>query len=54
MRFLRLLLCVPVIYIIALIGATPVSSCTKTNTVRDTTNIIVRDTVIIHDTTIIK
>jgi hypothetical protein len=54
MKFLRLLLCVPAIYVVMLMGATPISSCTKTNTVRDTTIVIVRDTVVIHDTTIIK
>jgi hypothetical protein len=54
MRYLKLLLCVPVIYVVILVVSTPVASCTKTKIVTDTTNIIVRDTVHITDTVVIK
>lgn len=54
MRFLKLLLCIPAVYIVMLVISTPVSSCTKTKIVTDTTNIVVRDTVHITDTVVIK
>lgn len=54
MRFLKLLLCIPAVYAVILVISTPVSSCTKTKIVTDTTNIIVRDTVHITDTVVIK
>ena len=54
MRFLKLLLCIPAGYILILIASTPVASCSKTNTVYDTTTVIVRDTVRITDTVVIK
>jgi hypothetical protein len=54
MRYLKLLLCIPAIYVVILIVTTPVSSCTKTKIVTDTTTVVVRDTVHIVDTVVIK
>jgi hypothetical protein len=54
MRYLKLLLCIPAAYVVILVVSTPVTSCTKTKIVTDTTNIIVRDTVHITDTIVIK
>jgi len=54
MRYLKLLLCIPAAYVVILVGSTPVASCTKTKTIYDTTTVIVRDTVHITDTVVIK
>ncbi len=54
MRYLKLLLCIPAIYVVMLLVTTPVSSCTKTKIVTDSTTVLVRDTVHIIDSVVIE
>jgi hypothetical protein len=54
MKFLRILLCLPIICLMIFYTSTSISSCNKTTTIRDTVVTIIRDTTIkiIRDTTI--
>ncbi|HEY4965576.1 MAG TPA: LamG domain-containing protein [Puia sp.] len=50
MKSVRLLLGIPMIYVIALLSGASFTGCMKTNTIHDTTRITVRDTVNTTDT----
>jgi hypothetical protein len=54
MKALKLLFFLAAVYGTILFCSTPFVACTKTNTVHDSTTVIVRDTVVIRDTIVIK
>ena len=50
MKFTKLLLGVPLVYILILMSSVPITGCMKTNTVHDTTELTIHDTLTIIDT----